>query len=126
MPSSSPRILIVDDESGIRKLLSSAFGRAGYDVRTASNGVEAARLCESETFDVLLSDVRMPGMNGYELVERVTKLRPQTRSILMSGFDDVRPNGSVYAAPPCSSMAKPFNPRNAVALVDSILADTKR
>ena len=52
-----PRILIVDDEGGIRSMLARAFSRAAYEVRTAADGAEAMALVESEPFDVLLSDV---------------------------------------------------------------------
>jgi CheY-like chemotaxis protein len=59
------RILIVDDEPAIARLLSSVFRRAGYVVRVASSGFEAMQVCECESFDALLSDVRMPGgING--------------------------------------------------------------
>jgi two-component system response regulator PrrA len=60
MQKSERRILIVDDEAAITRLLSAAFTCAGYEVRTASDGIEAKTICESESFSAVLSDVRMP------------------------------------------------------------------
>src|ERR1035437_5167957 len=71
-PEPMLRILVVDDEGSIRKLLSIAFLRAGHEVRTAANAREALALCAAESFDVLLSDVLMPQVNGHELVRWVT------------------------------------------------------
>ena len=63
------RLLIVDDEHAIRELLAVVFTGAGYDVRIAANATDAMTICESESVDVLLSDEKMPGMNGHELVD---------------------------------------------------------
>jgi DNA-binding response OmpR family regulator len=123
MSSSARRILIVDDEPGIRKLLAIGFSRAGYAVRVASSGPDAIRICESEEFDVLLSDIMMPGMNGHELVRRLVRHAPKMRRILMSGFDGTRCEGCGFAPAPCLLLQKPFAPREAVALADFILAD---
>jgi DNA-binding NtrC family response regulator len=84
-----PRILIVDDEAAICSLLAGAFERAGYDVRTASDGPEALALCAAESFDAVLSDVVMPRMNGHELARWIVARHPQTRLVLMSGYDPV-------------------------------------
>jgi DNA-binding NtrC family response regulator len=122
MRGRSPRILIVDDELGIRKLLSAVFTRAGYTVRNASNGPEAVAVCQDETFDVVLSDVRMPGgMNGHEVVRWVVTKSPDTRTVLMSGYDDIACQHCGVAKYPCRLLPKPFNPKQAVALIDGIL-----
>lgn len=125
MVSGIPRILIVDDEPGIRKLLSTCFRRAGYEVQVASNGPEAIHICESEAFDVLLSDVKMPGMNGHELVRWLVQRRPETRRILMTGFDDVVCERCGFAATPCRILRKPFVPREVLALVEGILEEAR-
>lgn len=116
------RILIVDDEPAIRKLLALVFTRAGYEVRVAAHGGEAIGICDAESFDVLLSDVRMPGMNGHELVRSVVRRYPKTRFVLMSAYDDIKCEGCGVASRPCTQLTKPFNPNEAVSLVDRILA----
>jgi DNA-binding NtrC family response regulator len=118
----SRRILIVDDEQGIRKLLAIAFGRAGYEVRVAADAQQAMVICESEGFDVLLSDVVMPGTNGQELARWMATHHPSTRTVLMSGFDDSTCELSGIPAQQCPSLSKPFLPSHAIALVDGVLA----
>jgi CheY-like chemotaxis protein len=121
MHNSGKRILVVDDEPAIAKLLAIAFGGAGYDVRVAANGAEAVNTFRTHSFDVLLSDVRMPGMNGHELVRWVVSRYRQTRTVLMSAFDDLQCEGCGVSVQPCSLMAKPFRPKDAVTLVEQIL-----
>jgi two-component system C4-dicarboxylate transport response regulator DctD len=121
IPDKPLRILIVDDEPGIRKLLATAFGRAGYDVTVASDGNVASRICESESFDVLLSDVRMPRMTGHELVQAVATRQPGMRTILMSGFDDLQCQKCGVPQTQCSLLKKPFLPTEAIALVNRVL-----
>jgi DNA-binding NtrC family response regulator len=116
-----PRILIVDDEKGIRSLLTLAFLRAGYEVRTAADANEARALCASEPLDVMLSDVLMPCMNGHELVRWVAAHHPQIRCALMTAFDDVDCDRCPYMSG-CEVLPKPFAPRDAVALVAKLLA----
>ena len=114
------RVLIVDDEPGIRSLLRAAFTRAGFEVRTAPGVPEAMTICASETFDAVLSDVRMPGQSGYDLVCWLTARYPGTRVMLMSGFD---PDcGACAAAAKCPLLRKPFLPDQAIAEIRFLLA----
>src|SRR5689334_25423914 len=68
MSNENHSILIVDDESSIRSLLTATFTSAGYDVRAAPNVAAAMELCGIRSFDVVLTDVRMPGLTGHDLV----------------------------------------------------------
>ncbi len=114
-----PRILIVDDEAAIRSLLATAFERAGYDVRTAPDGPEAVALCDAEPFDAVLSDVVMPKMNGHDLARWIAARQPETRLVLMSGFD-LGCQQCPYA-PRCQFLPKPFRLREALSLVGNAL-----
>jgi DNA-binding NtrC family response regulator len=113
------RILIVDDEAAIRRMLDLYFTSAGFDVRTAANGEEALLMGQTEQFDVLLSDVLMPGINGHEVVQWFQAWSPHTRTVLMSGFDDIRCCGRSQCN---SSLQKPFRPYEAVSTIERILA----
>jgi len=79
------RVLIVDDDASLRKLLSQIFIGAGYRVRSADGGVAALAEIRQETPDVLLSDLQMPGMSGFELLSVVRHWFPTVRMIAMSG-----------------------------------------
>jgi CheY-like chemotaxis protein len=118
------RILIVDDEGGIRSLLARTLSRAGHEVRTAAHGGEAMQLCASEHFDVLLSDVLMPGMNGHELVGWAVRNVPGIRCALMTGFDNVDCQGCPFQSG-CRVLAKPFRPKDAVSFIERFLQDLR-
>ena len=113
------RILIVDDEPGIRGLLCTAFRSAGYEAATASGGSEAIALCRQTRFDVVLSDVLMPDMNGHDLARWIAEQIPGTRTLLMSGFD-AGCQGCPFAGR-CVLLAKPFRPSEAIAAVEKAL-----
>ena len=113
-----PRILIVDDEPVIRDILSLAFKHAGYVVATAENCHDAITRCGEETFDIVLSDVVMPGMNGHDLVLWLAAHFPGTRTALMSGFDAGADGTNL---PPCPFIKKPFLPGEIVTFVQQVL-----
>lgn len=84
-----PRILIVDDEEIARKNLAHVLGKERYSVETATNGVEAvARLGEKE-FDVVLTDLKMPVMDGMGILERVKASSPGTQIIVVTGYGTI-------------------------------------
>jgi len=118
-----PRILIVDDEGAIRTLLSLAFTQSGYNVQTAADGPEAINLCRAHRFDVVLSDVIMPGMNGHDLARWIAEHCPATQTVLMSGYDLECQN--CPAAPRCELLPKPFKPMEAVATVGQVLGASR-
>jgi CheY-like chemotaxis protein len=79
------KILIVDDEPAIAESLSEILQAAGYEVTTATSGEEAVRGAEKFSPEILLTDVLMPGMNGFELALRVKEVLPDCRLLLFSG-----------------------------------------
>lgn len=80
------RVLIADDDLGIRKSLAELLAGEGCVVDTAADGQEALEKIEKDGFDVLISDVVMPRMDGYELFTAVRKLRPQLPVLMMTAF----------------------------------------
>jgi DNA-binding NtrC family response regulator len=117
--AATPRILIVDDEPQILTFLSLTFDHAGYSVRTASNGSDAIALCSDEPFDIVLTDVRMPEMNGHQLAEWIAVHHPTTRTALMSGYDNI--TGTCSCSPRCRLIPKPFAPTEIISFVGQIL-----
>ncbi|MBE2269097.1 MAG: response regulator transcription factor [Anaerolinea sp.] len=83
----SASVLVVDDEAAIRYSVSKTLQRLGYSVREASNGEDALDIIRGETFDVVLTDIRMPpGLDGVELVRRIKDTDPDTIVILMTAY----------------------------------------
>ena len=114
------RILIVDDEQPIRRLLSLTFESAGYAVKTAGSGRDAMALCTESCFDLVLSDVVMPEVDGHELARWIATHYPETRTALISGLD-LGCRKCAYS-PRCKLIAKPFLPDQALAFVTEVLA----
>lgn len=85
MPNSRPAIIIVDDESAIRTTLTVVFTEFGYSVRSASDGFSALALIQEAAPDVLLSDLNMPGMSGFELLSLVRRVHPAIHVVATSG-----------------------------------------
>jgi len=85
MPCTKERLLIVDDEPSIRESLSSALIEVGYSVRTADNGFSALIEIRRETPDMIVSDLNMPGMSGFEFLAVVRRRYPAISVIAMSG-----------------------------------------
>ena len=77
-----PHILIVDDDQQLLKLLVRNFTLVGYEVSTAATAFDAMASCAMKTFDLVLSDVDMPEMNGHELARWIMGNRPRTRCVM--------------------------------------------
>jgi DNA-binding NtrC family response regulator len=114
------KILIVDDEPAVAALLQKAFLASGYEVRVAANGAQAMEACEAETFDLLLSDVVMPSINGHELARWFAANHPSGRTVLMSGYD-LGCQKCPYS-PRCKLLEKPFSPTEVVAYVRELFS----
>ena len=82
-------ILLVDDEEGIRKVLSIALCDMGYHVLTAQNGVEALRIFKDERPPIVLTDIKMPEMDGIELLRRLKQVSADTEVIMITGHGDM-------------------------------------
>ena len=85
MPKTKGRLLIVDDEPSIRSSMSHVLAELGYGVRCAEDGFSALRELRKEIPDILLSDLNMPGMTGFELLSVVRRRFPAIQTVAMSG-----------------------------------------
>jgi len=82
-------ILLVDDEAGIRKVLAISLQDSGYEVHTAENGSEALRLLQTIEPPIVLTDIKMPDMDGIELLRNIKAQRPETEVIMFTGHGDM-------------------------------------
>jgi two-component system chemotaxis response regulator CheY len=116
-----PKFLIVDDSNSIRQMVSFTLKSAGYDVVEAADGLQGLEKAKSESFDLVISDVNMPNMNGIELCKELRKLSSfEFTPILMlttESSGDMKVRGKEAGA--TGWLVKPFNP-------DKLLATIKR
>ncbi|RMF80618.1 MAG: DNA-binding response regulator [Chloroflexi bacterium] len=82
----TPHILVVDDEGAIRYSVGKTLQRAGYNVSEAASGEEALELMQKQNFDVVLTDIRMPGISGVDLLRQIKDASPDAIVILMTGY----------------------------------------
>ena len=83
------KLLVVDDEKSICDLLEIVFKRDGYQVTTASSGRAAMALILKESFDLIISDIKMPGMDGVETLVEMKKKKPQLPVVMLTGHATV-------------------------------------
>lgn len=88
--SEKSKILVVDDEDALRTVLSGELVSEGYDVRTAADGDDAISNLQKESFDLVLLDIKMPRMNGFEVLKFVKEKYPRTRVVMLTGFADLK------------------------------------
>jgi len=119
--SLSNQILVVDDDRAMRELLASLFKERGLAVVEASSA-DAALECAAETdFDVVLSDIRMPGRSGIDLIGALRRLRPATPVVLMTAFGTIDSAVGAMRAGAFDYITKPFEPDAVTFAVDRAL-----
>ena len=79
-------VLLVDDDDLILQSLSLTLEDAGYAVTTADGGHKAVAICRTETFEVVVCDIRMPGMNGIETLRAIKEIQPDVRTVVITGY----------------------------------------
>jgi two-component system cell cycle response regulator CpdR len=119
MMESMPRILLAEDDTSMREYLQRALQRVGYDVESVGCGTEAMPLLESDRYDLLLTDIVMPEMDGIELAQKASAIDPDIRVMFITGFAAVALQ-SGRAAPEAKMLSKPFHLKDLVAEVDRI------
>ncbi|MEA1877009.1 MAG: sigma-54 dependent transcriptional regulator [Bacteroidota bacterium] len=124
-------ILIVDDEQSVRDSLYNWFVEDGYNVERAENAKKALAILEADCYDIVLADVKMPGMDGLEMLKRIKYLREETIVIIMTAFASVDTAVQALKDGAFDYVTKPFDPdvlshliRNAVKQIS--LSDENR
>ncbi|NOX09138.1 MAG: PAS domain S-box protein [Gammaproteobacteria bacterium] len=114
-------ILIVDDEPALLALSSEILSQQGYQILCANNGQQAIDILENESIDLLLSDVIMPEMDGYELAAIVEEKYPEIKILLASGFNDERHRNMVNENLSNNLLHKPYNSQTLLKKIRNLL-----
>ena len=122
--TNAPRILLAEDEEAMRAYLSRALSNAGYRVETVDRGTDALPLLETEEFDLLLSDIVMPEMDGIELAQRCAEISPRTKVMFITGFAAVSLRAS-REQPAAKVLSKPFHLRDLVLEVERVFEEQR-
>jgi DNA-binding response OmpR family regulator len=116
------RILVIDDEASIRDLCARVLARAGFVVTTASSGEDGLAQLAREPVDLVVTDIRMPGLSGLDVLERAKATLPHLRVILITGFGTPQTLARAQHAGADRILTKPFNPAELVTAVREILS----
>ena len=123
-PSSGRRVLVVDDEAAIRRVVSRFLTRRGYEVVEAADGGAALRLLRSGDFDVILSDLRMPGLGGDELLRRLRAEGGglERRLVFVTGDVDWTPSGADDDGPEIPVLVKPVSLASLARAIEAVVS----
>ena len=116
------RILLAEDDADMRRFLVKALAKAGYDVVSFGNGLDAYERLKEEPFSLLLTDIVMPEMDGIELARRATELDPDLKVMFITGFAAVALNPDSNAPKDAKVLSKPFHLKDLVTEVEKLLA----
>jgi CheY-like chemotaxis protein len=108
--SAQRKVLVVDDDPVVGESFNRVLSGKGYAVITAENGQEAMAKLESEQYDVVFTDLRMPGMTGLEVAERVKARQPWTPVVIVTGYGSQRSEERARAAGVSDFLHKPLSP----------------
>jgi PAS domain S-box-containing protein len=119
--TSTARILVVDDERGIREGCRKALSSEGHQVETAEDGAAALQMVRSGAFDLLLVDVKMPGLGGISLVQRVQEIDPAIMCVMITGYATLETAIEATKSGAYDFLPKPFTPDELAAKVEKAL-----
>ncbi|MGA8572801.1 MAG: sigma-54-dependent transcriptional regulator [Desulfobaccales bacterium] len=120
---SQGKILAIDDEQNIRTLIANEFAVEGFDVTTAKSGEEGLKVCEKEKFDVVLLDIRLPKMNGIEVLRRLKEKMPGARVIMITAHGDIKTAVESMKLGAQDYVTKPFKLEELLGLVKQALGN---
>ena len=116
------RILLAEDDQSMREYLQRALQRVGYEVEAVGCGTEAVPLLQPGRFDLLLTDIVMPEMDGIELAQKASAIDPAIRVMFITGFAAVALQGG-RTAPEAKLLSKPFHLKDLVMEVERVFGD---
>ncbi len=116
-----PHILVVDDEESIRKVIVAVFAGRNYRISSVANGFAAIKIIESEKVDLVILDLKMPGMDGMELLGRIKDFSSEILVVVITGFADVDNTAKALKAGASDFLPKPFGAQDIFHSVSRLL-----
>jgi CheY-like chemotaxis protein len=120
------RVLIAEDDGAVREFVARALVHRGHEVTAVEDGLHALERLNAEAFDLLVSDIVMPGMDGIELALKATKDWPAMAVLLMTGYAHEQQRAHNLEALGQAVIAKPFTLEQLCQAVDDTLSHLKR
>jgi DNA-binding response OmpR family regulator len=117
------RILVVDDEHSLRSAISAQLKEEGYSVSCAEDGDVAIKMLGSQSFDLILLDLKMPHVDGFEVLRFVKKKHPKTKVMMLTGFADLKNALESRGLGADHFIAKPFERQELLLAVHRLLRD---
>ena len=117
------RILVVDDDEALRTILSTELSTAGYDVISASDGDEAISFLRKNNFDVALLDIKMPGVDGIEVLKFLHKNFPRMKVIMLTGFADLKHAMEAKEFGARDFITKPYRLEDVLSTIENVLRE---
>lgn len=125
MDKASRKILIADDNANLRRVIEFQLKEAGFRVSTASDGLEALELFMTNQFDCVITDLRMPRLSGWELLERIRDLNAAVPVIVVTAFGDGQTHASAIASGAVEYIDKPFSRNEMLSALDRAFSASK-
>lgn len=125
-PFYRPHVLLVEDELTIAKGLKMVMDEEGYDVDLAYTGLVALNKFRAKSFDLMVTDLRLPDIDGMEVIEHVRESRPETKVIIITGYPSVATAVKAFKIGVSDYLRKPFTDDEFIAAVDTALKDQQK
>lgn len=122
MPEKS-RILVVDDAEALRTVLSTELTSEGYEVSTAADGGEAIELVKDNNYDLVLLDIKMPNVDGFEVLKFVKGNKPDVKVIMLTGFADLKNAIESKRLGAEDFVSKPYDLVDLLTTIERVLSD---
>ena len=119
------KILIVDDSKEIRNILSTFLKEEGFEVYTAENGKKALDLTKEKVIDLIITDLRMPEMDGTQLTKKMKEERPRIGIIIMTAYTSIYTEGDIRKIGADDYISKPFEFANLSEKIERVLFQMK-
>ena len=116
------KILLAEDDDSLRGFLVNALKRAGHAVKDFDEGRTALKALEREVFDLLLTDIVMPGLDGIELARRGAEADPAMKIVFITGFAAVALSAQSQAPKDAKVLSKPFHLKDLVVEIERVIA----